>query len=432
MIFSKNAKVVFRIDRKAYLRHRPTLHCLFGMQACIQVIGSGTAPVYVENLILDGSSRNASFIHIMSVSDRETHAPIVLRDVTFQSLVSSQAAIVSEASPLTFIDCTFLNMSVKALVHIKYNDFFKWQDGSVYTICDSSNVYIPLVFRNTQMENVYGFDVLWGENKQPVIAQANSSNLVRIIQTNDLSTREPFQETAACLKQFPNCCKKSPLEDLSKTQIYAGIQYTNAYFNVSTELPTNILSVRNMTASTCPERTSWQYELDYIKCKPIPCPAGQDVHGYMCRDCPAGWFKRTTGIESCTPCPSNTYANSNGSTTCLECPANSKTNETGASSIARCICDEGRIREDDVCVLCQEGTVMVPDATGKLVCRPCPKGTFQNAKGQEECGAPTPPLFPPPLSSLFSIILLYIPKNMQEKTVMTKMEDEHHWKTKFN
>jgi hypothetical protein len=29
-------------------------------------------------------------------------------------------------------------------------------------------------------------------------------------------------------------------------------------------------------------------------------------------------------------------------------------------------------------------------------------------------------------------ILLYIPKNMQEKTVMTKMEDEHHWKKKFN
>ena len=144
-------------------------------------------------------------MHASSEKDRVSHAPILFHSVTFQNLTSAHAAIVSEASPLTFIDCTFVNVNVKALVHIKYNDFFKWQEGSVYPICDTSSVYLPLVFRNTQMENVYGFDVLWGENKQPAIAQARSSNLVRIIQTNDLSITSFSSLSPAASKQ--NRCR---------------------------------------------------------------------------------------------------------------------------------------------------------------------------------------------------------------------------------
>ena len=252
--------------------------------------------------------------------------------------------------------------------------------------CSSLNVYVPLVLQHTTITRTHGWDVLWGENKRPVVARVNETSLVRVVQTNDLSSRDPFDDSTACsIFLYPNCCRKTALTDLSKTQIFAGILYTNDVLNISTEIPTNILRIHDLKPSICPDGTSWQYEQDSIKCKPIPCPAGEDVHGYECRSCQVGRFKRTEGIERCEPCPVNTYAPSIGTSVCLDCPANSKTNGTGASSMLECVCEEGRVRDGDVCVVCQEGTFMAPDATGKLVCRPCPQGTFQNAKGQREC-----------------------------------------------
>ena len=68
---------------------------------------------------------------------------------------------------------------------------------------------------------------------------------------------------------------------------------------------------------------------------------------------------------------------------CKACPKNSRTNRAGATSSMQCLCDVGRVRENDVCVECKEGTFMTTDASDIRVCKTCPPGTFQNIKGQK-------------------------------------------------
>eukprot|EP00945_MAST-04E_sp_MAST-4E-sp1_P002001 g2001.t1 len=310
-----------------------------------------------------------------------------------RSFVVSGLAVVMKNQKVVFRTRTAYMAHRSALVYSHYNDMLKWQFGRDYIystlsgeyICDSSNVYLPLVFRNTRIENVHGYDVLWGENKQPVVAKVNGSELAKIVQNRDLLSREPFSDPNACSKLFPNCCKKSELGDLSKTQIYAGIQYTNTYLNISTEIPTDILAIDGTDTSICPPGTSWQYDLDTIKCMPIACPAGQEAQGYSCTNCATGKFKAVPGILMCGPCPRNTFVSTNGSTAYTECPENSKATDEGSTSIGDCICDQGRVRVDDTCVVCDLGTAMVADTSGHLYCEPCAAGTYQNVKGQPRC-----------------------------------------------
>ena len=190
---------------------------------CIQIFGSGTSPIFIENLVLDGTL-GSSFLRAWSQNgaSRSTSvgAPLLFRGVTFRNLFSTKPAIVSESSAMTFQHCDFVNMSVKALVHSLYNDNFKWQDGSVLSICSPSNVYVPLVFHHTTLIKTDGWDILWGENKRPVVARVNQTSLVCVVQTSDLSSRDPFEDSTACsISLYPNC--------LSKVRINRFVQDTN-------------------------------------------------------------------------------------------------------------------------------------------------------------------------------------------------------------
>ena len=99
-----------------------------------------------------------------------------------------------------------------------------------------------------------------GENKRPVVARVNQRP-VRVVQTNDLSSREPFDDSTACSILYPNCCRKTAIGRFVQCQIFAGILYTNDVLNISTETPNQHPSNRHhLKPSICPDGTSWQYE----------------------------------------------------------------------------------------------------------------------------------------------------------------------------
>ena len=90
--------------------------------------------------------------------------------------------------------------------------------------------------------------------------------------------------------------------------------------------------------------------------------------------------------ENVCQCRANYYRHGHGiAMECKPCPKNSRTNGARATSSMQCLCDVGRVRENDVCVECKEGTFMTTGASDIRVCKTCPPGTFQNIKGQKKC-----------------------------------------------
>ena len=65
-IAMRNKETVFRTN-VTYRNSRATLMCQTDMD-CIQVIGSGTSPIFIENLILDGTLARSSFLRAWSLS----------------------------------------------------------------------------------------------------------------------------------------------------------------------------------------------------------------------------------------------------------------------------------------------------------------------------------------------------------------------------
>ena len=109
-----------------------------------------------------------------------------------------------------------------------------------------------------------------------------------------------------------------------------------------------------------------------------------------CKQCPL--YSDTAGKSSVGPaenvcqCRANYYRHGHGiAMECKPCPKNSRTNGARATSSMQCLCDVGRVRENDVCVECKEGTFMTTGASDIRVCKTCPPGTFQNIKGQKKC-----------------------------------------------
>ena len=120
--------------------------------------------------------------------------------------------------------------------------------------------------QNTEFQNTVGYNVVWSENQQPVVAKLNTSQIFDIVQLEqplDLSSRIPISKKDACLKQFPNCCNKLPTVDTSKTQVYAGIKYTNDNLNITTERPTS----QRSPARLLPDRKAPVLERKSVKRK---------------------------------------------------------------------------------------------------------------------------------------------------------------------
>ena len=138
----------FKSSVTRHTEYRATLQCTTQSGACIETSGSGTEPVAIEYLVFDGTKSTVPCLRAFRPAGASGSvtggAPILFRGVTVQHLHGADAAIVSEASPLTFQHCEFVNMSVHTLIHIQYNDNFRWQDGSIYSMCNPSNVYLPL------------------------------------------------------------------------------------------------------------------------------------------------------------------------------------------------------------------------------------------------------------------------------------------------
>ena len=84
---------------------------------------------------------------------------------------------------MTFTHCKFINIHAPSMIELQYNDRFKWQDGSIFTsICNAQNIYLPLVMQNTEFQNTVGYNVVWSENQQPVVAKLNTSQIFDIVQ----------------------------------------------------------------------------------------------------------------------------------------------------------------------------------------------------------------------------------------------------------
>lgn len=257
---------------------------------------------------------------------------------------------------MTLSHCKFINVDAPSMIQLEYNDRFKWQDGSIFTsICSERNIYLPLVVQHTVFQDTVGYDVVWSENQQPVVAKLNESQLfdaVQLEQTLDLSSRKPIYKKDACSRLLPNCCATLPTVDKAMTQIYAEIKYTNDNLNITTTRPTHIGTIEDSYVLPCPPDTSWQSIDGYVGCYKISCPAGQEVNGYDCVKCPRGTSKSVAGTHSCSTCDENSFAEAEGALGCT---------------------------------VCDLGTAMVANKDGVLHCELCRAGTYQNAKGQTSC-----------------------------------------------
>ena len=109
------------------------------------------------------------------------------------------------------------------------------------------------------------------------------------------------------------------------------------------------------------------------------CPAGSksipmsdaDGETFVCTPCPPGFFQENPFSTTCEPCRKGTVTNSSGSEACLPCSVASYQNSTGQTlciscglrttqllggvSYMDCVCIEGQIEEDGVCLECSPG-----------------------------------------------------------------------------
>lgn len=88
-----------------------------------------------------------------------------------------------------------------------------------------------------------------------------------------------------------------------------------------------------------------------------PCPPGfsqENPFSTTCEPCRKGTVTNSSGSEACLPCSVGSYQNSTGQTLCISCGLRT-TQLLGGVSYMDCVCTEGQIEEDGVCLECSPG-----------------------------------------------------------------------------
>ena len=117
------------------------------------------------------------------------------------------------------------------------------------------------------------------------------------------------------------------------------------------------------------------------------CPAGQynDQYGRAsCLPCLPGQFGAKLGAKNCSTCDANTFSESSGSTTCEDCGVGKKS-EPGSAKCQKCDAGEAGTAPGGVCEACDFGQYRNSSDDLTTRCRSCPKGTYNNVRGQASC-----------------------------------------------
>eukprot|EP00944_MAST-04C_sp_MAST-4C-sp1_P003125 g3125.t1 len=390
------------------LNRRFNVTCKQSKNSCLTVLAGGhfEGPFHLEYIAFDSLyAQQSSVVHIKSIQGLTPPLvkygnPVVLKSVHFQNVIVEQyAVIVSDASPLTLINTSFINISAPKLVDLGYGETLYWAEPSAFASIDSicstnSHLWLPLVIQNAKKLNVRvnESDIVWNENVQPVVAYLRKQPFgtsAAIIQVRSLASREAKFRQNECLSTYPNCCKRVLLDDITKAKVNAGIlQYGDEAFTVQAKANIATLGVINdldapSYIQPCPVGTSWQWEGDYIaKCKPIVCAAGTEVKdgSYSCSPCNIGFFKSIGNIDKCTPCPRNTYGSVNDTKKCFDCPKNSNS-PIGATSKRQCKCTANYFKDNDECKQCPPNAKLwYSEGAVDNVCK-CYKNHYKTGSG---------------------------------------------------
>lgn len=113
------------------------------------------------------------------------------------------------------------------------------------------------------------------------------------------------------------------------------------------------------------------------------CGVGQEPNNetLQCDPCAKGYYKESTGNQSCSACPLNTYGTEVGATsrgTCLPCVGGSKS----ANGSEACSCLPGTTGPPGACELCEAGKFKT--VAGSETCATCSVGKYSHA-GYSEC-----------------------------------------------
>ena len=133
----------------------------------------------------------------------------------------------------------------------------------------------------------------------------------------------------------------------------------------------NLSTCKNCTAGSYSATLGASSDTSCVACDPgkyrIAPGAG---HPLECLDCPTGKFGNDTK-KLCLACPAGWHQDTRGKTKCTRCKHGATTDSQGGQ--AECLqCDEGKYYSNTS-----------NDQSG--VCRDCPKGFYQDAKGKRLC-----------------------------------------------
>jgi len=145
-------------------------------------------------------------------------------------------------------------------------------------------------------------------------------------------------------------------------------------------------SSRSTSVADCSEGCAENHVVDtFGRCQ--VCGGGKYVDGYVCSECPLGYYKETPTELACTACPAGFNVERTGQLNCFLCPPGETCGCPWGQYGARDSCADcpaGYFSKGNAeCTACSENTYQ--DEEGKGACKSCPAGTFNDVSGQAAC-----------------------------------------------
>lgn len=138
------------------------------------------------------------------------------------------------------------------------------------------------------------------------------------------------------------------------------------------------VGTKNRHCLTCPEG----YATDGTSVC-TNCAAGRYENGYVCQNCPRGWYSDNDVNAVCERCNVGVYTTGTSSTTANECSEECGLLQFWDTGNSKCVnCERGKKLEGYSCINCPLGYYKDQTSTS---CKTCPKGWTTEQTGQITC-----------------------------------------------